>query len=313
MRAIAINAYGGPERLQLMDLPVPQIGPDDVLIRVQTAGVSPGDVKLREGAYAQFAPLTFPAVMGSDFAGTVAQVGDHVTTVRVDTSVYGIVWAGGSYAEYIRVPANGEFVTRPAALGVEQAGVLPATGMTALGAVDSAALTTGGVLLIVGGAGGIGSLATQMAMQQGVHVIATARAEDQAYLRSLGAAETVDYTQGDVVAAVRAAHPDGIDAVLDLVSDDDALAHYAQVLRPGGRLLSTLVVVDPAAWAKRDITAIYTGKPSGAEWLERLSRMVEAGALKVPVQETLPLEEAARAEELLEHGHVRGKVVLTIA
>ncbi len=105
-----------------MDLPVPQIGPDDVLIRVQTAGVSPGDVKLREGDYAQWSPLTFPAIMGSDFAGTVAQVGEHVTTARVDTPVYGVVWAGGSYAEYIRVPADGEFVTRPAALGVEQAG-----------------------------------------------------------------------------------------------------------------------------------------------------------------------------------------------
>ena len=313
MRAIAIDAYGGPERLQLMDLPVPQIGPDDVLIRVQTAGVSPGDVKLGQGVYAQWSPLTFPAIMGSDFAGTVAQVGEHVTTVRVDTPVYGVAWAGGSYAEYMRVPANGEFVTRPAALSVEQAGALPATGMTALGAVDRAALTAGAVLLIVGGAGGIGSLAIQMAAQQGVHVIATGKAEDQAYLRSLGAAETVDYTQGDVAAAVRAAHPDGIDAVLDLVSDADALAHIAEVLRPGGRLLSTLVVVDPAAWAERGITAIYAGRPSGTEWLERLSRMVEAGALKVPVQERLPLEEAARAEELLEHGHVRGKVVLTVA
>ena len=98
MQAIAINAYGGPDRLQVMDLPIPQVGPDDVLIRVRAAGVNPADISFREGRYAQVTPLPFPAIMRSDFAGTVVQVGEHVTTVRVDTPMYGIAWGGGSYA-----------------------------------------------------------------------------------------------------------------------------------------------------------------------------------------------------------------------
>jgi NADPH:quinone reductase-like Zn-dependent oxidoreductase len=137
MRAIAIDGYGGRERLQLMDLPIPQIGPDDVLIRVRAAGVNPADISFRKGRNAQRVSLRFPAIMGSDFAGTVAQVGAHVTTVRPQTQVYGISFGGGSYAEYIRVPATGEFATLPASLDFVRAAALPMAGMTALGALAS--------------------------------------------------------------------------------------------------------------------------------------------------------------------------------
>jgi len=156
-------------------------------------------------------------------------------------------------------------------------------------------------------------LTIQMAARLGAHVIATARTEDQEYIRSLGAAETVDFTQSDVVEAVRASHPGGLDAVLDVVSGTAAIGHIAQVLRPGGRLLSTVYAVDPAQLVERGITAVNIVRPQGAAVLDRLSRMVEAGELSVPVQATLPLEEAARAQEMLQHGHVRGKLVLTVA
>jgi NADPH2:quinone reductase len=319
MRTIAIEAYGGPERLQLMDLPIPQIGPDEVLIRVQAAGVNPSDIGFREGLYTSLFPLSFPVIMGSDFAGTVARMGEHVTTVRVETPVYGIAFGGGSYAEYLRVPAAGEFATRPSSLDAVQAAGLPQPGMTALQAIDTAALSAGEVFLIVGGTGGIGSFAIQMAAGQGTHVIATGRAEE--YLRRLGAAETLDYTRGEVIDAVRASHPDGIHAVLDVVTRDAAaFARYAQCLRAGGRLLSTVyAAVEPAQIGvaaqrtlERDITAFNIVRPSGPVVLDRLSRLVEAGSLRVPVQ-ALPLEEAARAQELLQHGHVQGKVVLTVA
>ncbi len=313
MRSIAIDAYGGSERLQLMDLPIPEIGPDDVLIRVRAAGVNPADISFREGRLAQMMPLSFPAIMGSDFAGTVAQVGAHVTTVRPQTQVYGISFGGGSYAEYLRVPATGEFAALPASLDVVHAAALPMAGMTALGALDTAALAKGAVLLIVGGAGGLGTFAIQMAARTGAHVIATARTEDQEYLRSLGAAETVDFTKGDVVEAVRTSHPGGVDAVVDVVSGSAAIGHVAQALRTGGRLLSTVYAVDGAQFAERGITAVNVVRPRGAEMLDRLSGMVEAGELRVPVQETLSLEEAARAQEMLQHGHVRGKLVLTVA
>jgi len=255
----------------------------------------------------------FSAIMGSDFAGTVAQVGAQVTAVRPETQVYGISFGGGSYAEYIRVPETGEFATLPASLDVVHAAALPMAGMTALGALDTAALAPGEVLLIVGGAGGIGTFAIQMASRMGTYVIATARTEDQEYLRSLGAAETVDFTRGDVVEAVRTSHPGGVDAVMDVVSGAASIGHVAQALRTGGRLLSTVYAIDPAQFAERGITAVNVVRPQGAEMLRRLSRMVEAGELRVPVQETLPLEDAARAQEMLQHGHVRGKLVLTVA
>src|SRR2546423_13263229 len=172
-------------------------------------------------------------------------------------------------------------------------------GMTALGALDTAALAKGAVLLIVGGAGGLGTVAIQMAARMGAHVIATARAEDQESLRSLGAAETVDFTHGDVVEAVRASHPGGVDAVLDVVSGAAAIGHIAQALRPGGRLLSTVYAVDPAQFTERGITAVNVVRPQGAVVLDRLSRMVEAGEVPGARPATLPLEEGGRAHERL--------------
>ena len=189
-------------------------------------------------------PLTFPAIMGSDFAGTVTQVGAQVIAVRPGTQVYGTSFDGGTYAEYLRVAATGEFAALPASLDVVHAAALPMAGMTALGALDTAALAKGAVLLIVGGAGGLGTFAIQMAARMGAHVIATARTEDQEYIRSLGAAETVDFTKDDVVEAVRTSHPGGVDAVLDVVSGSAAIGHVAQALRTGGRLLSTVYAVD---------------------------------------------------------------------
>lgn len=324
MKAIAIDAYGGPERLQLMDLPIPEVGPDDVLIRIRAAGVNPADINFREGQMATLMPLTFPAIMGSDFAGTVAKVGRNVTTLRANAPVYGITYGGGTYVEYLRLAATDEFAPMPAALDFVHAAALPMTGMTALGALDAAALAPGRTLLMVGGAGGIGTYAIQMAAQQGTHVIATARVADQEYVRSLGATEVVDHTRDDVAAAVLAAHPDGVDAVLDVASTTpDAIARIAQVLRPGGRLLSTRFVIAgaplgpegrlAAQLAERGITAVNLVRANGAAVLGRLSRLVEAGTLTVPVEETLPLEAAARAQELQEHGHVRGKVVLQVA
>ena len=302
MRAIAIDAYGGRERLRLMDLPIPEIGPDDVLIHVRAAGVNPADISFREGCLAQRVPLSFPAIMGSDFAGTVAQVGAQVRAVKPDTQVYGTAWGGGSYAQYLRVPATGEFAALPASLDFVHAAALPMAGMTALGALDSAALAPGEVLLIVGGAGGIGSFAIQMAARLGAHVIATARTEDQEYIRSLGAAETVDYTQGDVVEVVRVSHPGGVDAVLDVVSGAAAIGHVAQALRPGGRLLSTVYAVDPAQFADRRGQRYWTDLAAWSRW-ERSG---------CPSRRRC-LWRRRRAQEMLQHGHVRGKLVLTVA
>src|SRR5207302_8426487 len=183
MRAIAIDEYGGSERRTLMQLPRPEVGPNDVLIRGRAAGVNPADISIREGRYAQMMPLTFPAIMGSDFAGTVAQVGAHVTAVRPETQVYGISFGGGTYAEYLRVPATGEFAALPASLDVVHAAALPMAGMTALGPPDTAPLAKRAVLVTVGGAGGPGTFAIQIAALSRAHGRATPRTGDQDDLR----------------------------------------------------------------------------------------------------------------------------------
>src|SRR2546423_2587277 len=151
MRAIAIDAYGGSERLQLMELPIPEVGPDDVLIRVRAAGVNPADVSIREGRLAQMMPLSFPAIMGSDFAGTVAQVGAQVTAVRPQTQVYGISYGGGSYSGDNPVPATGEVATLPASLDVLHAAALPMAGLAPPGGLYTPALGQRAGVLFLGG------------------------------------------------------------------------------------------------------------------------------------------------------------------
>src|SRR3989440_351581 len=143
MRAIAIDAYGGSERLQMMELPIPEVGPNDVLIRVRAAGVNPADISFREGRNAQMMPLSFPAIMGSDFAGTVARVGAQVTAVRPQTQVYGISYGGGFHAAGIRRPSTSGAAGLPAAPARLHPAALPMAGMTALGALDTAALAKG--------------------------------------------------------------------------------------------------------------------------------------------------------------------------
>jgi NADPH:quinone reductase-like Zn-dependent oxidoreductase len=313
MRAIAVAEFGGS--VALMDLPVPRIGPDDVLIRVGAAGVNPFDWKVADGALKDKREHRFPLIPGFDAAGVVERVGADVTELAEGDEVYGCllgpVIGGGTYAEYVAAPAA-IVAKMPESVGVAEAAALPMPGLTALDLVDAADPGEGETVLIVGATGGVGSYAVQLAARRGARVIATARQANEAFVRKLGATETVDHTREDLVEAVRAAHPDGIAAIIDMVSDPEALVRMVGLVKEGGRIASSVFAADVESFALLGIRATNVGMRPDAERLEELSRLVDAGEIGVGLERTAPIEGAREALEESRTGHARGKIVLLV-
>ncbi len=308
MRAVALNEYGGPEVLQVMDLPEPKVGPDVVLVRTRAAGVNPVDYKMREGGVDGRFPSHFPLVPGWDVAGTVEKVGPDVTEFRPGDEVIGYVrrdhvqW--GTYAELVPAPLR-TLAPKPASVGWAEAAALPLAGLTAWQALTRGLeLQDGDVLLVHAAGGGVGSFAVQLAPVLGAdRVIGTAGEGTHDYLRELGS-EPVTYGDG-LAERVRELAPDGVTAVLDLVGGE-ALEVSPGLLAPGGRLAS---VREPEKVKELGGRYIFV-RPDGAQ-LAELSRLVDAGRLRVHLHETFAMERAAEAQRLVEGGHVHGKVVLT--
>ena len=313
MRAIAEDEFNGPTSLQ--DLPVPEIGADEVLIRVRAAGVNPFDWKVADGALKDEMEHRFPLILGFDAAGVVERVGAGVTGFAEGDEVYGYlskpVIGGGTYAEYVSAPAT-IVARKPESIGFAEAAALPMPGLTAMDLVDAVDPKDGESVLIVGATGGVGSYAIQLASRRGARVIATARRENEAFARELGAAEVIDHSRGDLVDAVRAAYPHGIEAVIDVVSDREALGRIAGLVKKGGRLASSVYAADVRGLAERGVEATNIGAQADTRRLEELSRMVDAGELSVRLERTFSLEEAPKALEQSRTGHVRGKIVLLV-
>ncbi len=301
MRAITIDAYKTQPHLQ--ELPRPQPGEGEILIRLHAAGVNPIDWRARDGTYQQWWPAEFPVVLGFDGAGVVEQAGAGVSAFRPGDAVFGqfmpqrvLHW--GTYADYVVTSASGAVAPKPVSLDYLEAAALPMPAQVALACLDALEIGSGETVLIVGATGGIGTYAIQMAAN---------------YVTSLGAAQALDYTGGDLVSAVRTLSPEGVDAVLDVATRDPArLSHLSQVLRAGGRLLTTIVTAEAPRLAEQGINAALLSWQPSAELLGRITRFVDAGQLKVVIDHIYPLEQAALALEQVEHGHVRGKVVLRI-
>lgn len=313
MRAIAEENFGGP--IALMDLPVPEIGADEVLIRVGAAGVNPFDWKVADGALKDEREHRFPLILGFDAAGVVEQVGADVTELSEGDSVYGYllkpVIGGGTYTEYVGAPAA--IVARmPESVGIAEAAALPTPGLTALDLVDAVDPKERDTVLIVGATGGVGSYAVQLAARRGARVVATARRTNEALARELGATETIDHTREDLVEAVRAAHPDGIEAIIDVVSDSRVLSRLAGLVKERGRIASSVYAADVKGLAERGIEATNVSMRPSARRLEELSRLVDAGEISVRLERTFPLEKAPEALAESRIGHVRGKLALLV-
>ena len=312
MRAVAVREWGGRDRMELLDLEPPPVAPDGVLVRVRAAGLNPVDHKVREGRLAGAFPFHFPVVLGWDVAGTVEAVGPAVTWFKPGDPVYGYNrrhdLGFGTYAELTTGP-EGYFAHMPRELSFEEAGALPLAALTAHQAIERAGLRGGETFFVPGGAGGVGHLAIQLAVERGARAIATASPANHDFLRELGA-EPVDYTSEDVPARVRElATDDGADAALD-VWGGDSREQVVATLRRGGRMVS-LASPAPEKREGYEIHYIFV-RPSGFDLGEHITPLVQEGRLKPHVEATYPLERAAEAHERLEDGHVRGKLVLTV-
>jgi NADPH:quinone reductase-like Zn-dependent oxidoreductase len=313
MRTIAVETFGGP--IALIDLPTPEIVAGEVLIRVRAAGVNPFDWKVAHGALEDQMKHRFPLILGFDAAGVIERVGADVTQLAEGEEVYGYLFkpviGDGTYAEYVGASAT-IVAKKPVTVGFAEAAALPTPGLTAMDLVDAVDTREGETILIVGATGGVGSYATQLAARGGAHVIATARQTNEELVRRLGAAETIDHTTEDLVDAVRMAQPGGIDAVIDVVSDREALGRISTLVNEGGRLASSVYAADVEGLARRGIVAMNVSMQPDARRLGELSRMVDAGELSVTLDRTFPLEKAAEALEERRTGHVRGKIALLI-
>ena len=312
MKVVRQHTLGGPEVLEVAEVPRPTPIPTEVLVEVHAAGVNPVDWKTRErGAFLGEPPF----ILGWDVAGMVAEVGHGVTRFAIGDEVFGMPWfprQAGCYGEYVTAPSR-HFARKPAKLSLVEAAGLPLAGLTAWQALaDLARLGAGQRLLVTAAAGGVGHLAVQIGKALGAQVIGTASAAKHDFLRSLGADETIDYTTGGVAEAVLAGR--SVDVALDLVGRDNPRAILPAV-KPGGLLIAVTGGLSPelaAAAAEREVrTSGILVEPDYAG-LEALAALVEEGKLRVHVDRTFPLEQAADAHRLSETGHVTGKLVLTV-
>jgi NADPH:quinone reductase len=307
MKAFTLDNFEAEPGLRA-NLPEPDLAENELLVRVHASSVNPVDAFIAAGALRGMAEYDFPVTLGRDFAGLVEQVGSGVSRYRAGDEVFGFVLHAnptvrdGSWAELIAVPEDNFVARKPRTADLVHAGAAPLAGISAIAAFDALAPAEGQTVLVVGAAGGVGSFFVQLAAAAGATVIAPALPEDAEYLRGLGVSELVDRV-GDVAAAVRRSHPEGVDASLDLVSQ----APDASLLREGGRLAST---IGAAGDGPGRFNLMAQPTPDN---LQRLAELLDAGTLRVEIQRSYPLEQAGEALQALQATHTRGKLGLTVS
>jgi NADPH:quinone reductase-like Zn-dependent oxidoreductase len=311
MKALQIRQYGGVDVLELnQNAPKPAAVKGQVLIEVHAASINPIDWKIRAGYLKEHLPLTMPATLGGDVAGVVVGIGESASGLNVGDRVYGyasVVSGGsGSFAEFVAA-AISTVAPAPEQVNFTQAGALPLVGASAVQAIEQhIKLQRGQKILIHGGAGGIGSVAIQVAKSIGAYVATTAMADDRAYVQELGADQVIDYKKEAFEERLQ-----DFDAVFDTVGGD-TMEESFKVLKKGGTLVSMLGQPNPTLTKQYGVTAIGQMTHVTTEILKRLAQLVDSGAIKIHVDRVFPLEKAKEAFQLLEEGHPRGKVVFEI-
>ncbi|MBW8484024.1 NADP-dependent oxidoreductase [Actinomadura parmotrematis] len=317
MRAIRVHEQGGPGKLRLDEVPVPEPAPGEVLLRVRAAGLNPPDWYIRSGfgqVPAGMRPeIRFPFTPGSDASGVVEALGPDADGLAVGDEVFGMIrWgdlgnAGRTYAEYATAPVA-HLARKPASIDHVHAAAVPMSGLTALqnlyGEVDP---QEGSRVLVIGAAGGVGHFAVQLAKARGAHVVAVASGRHAAFLKELGADEVVDYTAGPYEDATG-----GIDHAVDCVGGPEA-SRVLRAVRDGGTVTPIFFGdyrEDEAA--ARGITFPRTRVFSSGEGMAELAGLLEEGVLRAAVERTFALEDAVAAHERAERGHLQGKLVLTV-
>jgi NADPH:quinone reductase-like Zn-dependent oxidoreductase len=304
MKAVFIEQFGGPEVLRYGELPDPTPASGEVVVDVAAASINAADWKVRVGEYSQY---KFPLILGRDFSGTVATVGDDAD-LTVGDAVFGVLEPGreGTYCEKVAIKAA-VVARKPASLSHADAAALALAGLTAIRSLeDCLQLKRGEKILIQGGAGGVASFAIQLAKHIGAHVITTTSAANIDYVRGLGADQVIDYTATDFTRTVA-----DCDAVFDTVGGDVAQKSFA-VLKPGGR--AAFIASGPQAPRpeRRDVVSLRPAVGRARAPLERVTALVAAGAVRPPEIKLYRLSQAAEAHRVSEGRHFRGKLVFQI-
>jgi NADPH:quinone reductase len=315
MRAVAIDEFGGIEKMKPRRLPVPEVATDEILVRVDTAGVGVWDPFEREGGFAKEFGMqaNFPLVLGSDGAGTVEQVGGEVHNLKRGDRVYGINFMspkGGFYAEYAVIKADNA-ARIPPAMSTRDAGVLAVDGVTALDGLDKALqLKAGESILILGASGGVGHLAVQLAKRMKARVLAVASGPDGVeFVKRLGADKVIDGHREDILKAAHEFAPKGLDAAL-LMAGGEAAEQALTALRKGGRAAyPNGVDVPPPRDGVKVVS--YNGEPK-PQTFAKLNELIDGGPFEVHIARTFKLEDAAEAQQAL-NDHYLGKLALVLS
>jgi len=314
MKSILANRFGGPEVLTLSETPMPEPSAGEVRVKVKAAGVNPFDAQTRRGDYSDY--VSVPLKLGVELSGVVDALGEGVTLLTVGDEVFysaRVLNNEGGYAEY-HVERADLMAKKPESLSFAEAAAMPIAASTAwVCLAERGRVQSGDRVLILGGSGGVGQFAVQIASNIGAYVVASVSEQAQNFVRELGADDAVDYRREDLWDALKEASGTGFDVVVDLIGGD-AIRQSLSLLAPGGRVVS--IVDQPqeqnlyAGWvANAEIHLVFL-TPS-AERLTRLGSLAERGLLKPVVERTLALEDASEAHRLIEAGGRKGKIVLT--
>jgi NADPH:quinone reductase-like Zn-dependent oxidoreductase len=308
MKAVRFDQYGPVEVLDVRDVPVPEPGPGEVLVRVKAAGINPGEAKIRDGSLHERWPATFPSGQGSDFAGVVDKLGPGVTTVAIGEDVIGWVDTRSSQAEYV-VAEAANLARKPVSLPWEVAGAIPVVGFTAWAMVRAVDVKPGDTVVVTGAAGGVGSVAVQLAKRKGATVIGLAGPSNHDWLTRH---DVIPVAYGeDAADRIRNAAPNGrVDAFLDTYGGD-----YVELalndLKVSPERVDTIVRFDAAA--KYGVKVDGNAAGASASTLSELATLAAAKDVEIPLAHTYPLDDVRAAYAQLAKGHVRGKIVLIVA
>jgi NADPH:quinone reductase-like Zn-dependent oxidoreductase len=302
-RAVRFDKYGGIDVLRVVEVDRPVPGPSQVLVRIKAAGINPGEAAIREGAFANRWPATFPSGQGSDLAGLVEEVGSAVKNVAVGDEIIGFTDNRASHAELVVVEAD-HLVRRPAHVSWEQAGALFVAGTTAYAAVRAVSVTAGDTVVVSGAAGGVGSIAVQLARNAGAKVLGLASVANHAWLTGHG---VIPISHGDGVAErIRAAAGNSVDAFIDTFGG--GYVELALELGVAPDRIDT--IIDFAAAAKHGVKTDGSSAAANAKVLAELAGLIDAGRLEIPIAKVYRLADVREAYQDLARRHTRGKIVL---
>jgi NADPH:quinone reductase-like Zn-dependent oxidoreductase len=307
MKAMLLTDHGGPEMLCMGEAPDPVAGPGEVVVDVHAASINGADPKVRRGR-GVYKIRKFPHILGRDFSGVVSAVGEGVNDLHVGDAVFGVMDVGieGTYAEKLAIKAA-LVARKPDTLSHAEAAALGLISLTALTAIeDTAKLKPGETVLIQGGAGGVAGFAIELAKHIGATVITTASAHNHDYVRSLGADQAIDYNKEDFTRIGPVC-----DVVFDTVGGDVRAGSY-KVLKPGGRLVWIAPAPEGFQVPRDDVQTLRPNVKRDRAHLERMLELLAADAVRPPEITHYKLADAAKAHEISESRHLRGKLVLDI-